>query len=337
VNADEIKHLNGHLQFATAYNPDGSVNSIKEYSGNMQSLTNPMTVPNLVVDTTLRAKTETKALLKIKAQKVNVPQVYAEAGLTVKLVADSASSIGRAVFNCRHGQFAEAARDLGVPTFMRNLRRIPPEKEAHQAWLELQYGWKPLLQDVYGAVQEFADKNVLHPDRLCVKVVANSETSSRSNRVVGSGGPAWTVTDLKSSKCRVIFYIKQNNPTLANAAAQGWSNPASLAWELLPWSFVADWFIPIGDYLGTLDATLGWDLVTGCRIEITENRAVNPLWLGTHMSYLGGYIRPGCGGRKYSFTRTPYTSFPSAALPRFKSPVSTTHMANAIALLRGLF
>lgn len=33
----------------------------------------------------------------------------------------------------------------------------------------------------------------------------------------------------------------------------GWSNPAAVLWEATPFSFVADWFYPIGDYLQALD------------------------------------------------------------------------------------
>jgi hypothetical protein len=34
-------------------------------------------------------------------------------------------------------------------------------------------------------------------------------------------------------------------------------NPASLLWELLPCSFVADWFVDIGGYLQNLESAMG--------------------------------------------------------------------------------
>lgn len=33
----------------------------------------------------------------------------------------------------------------------------------------------------------------------------------------------------------------------------GFSNPAAVLWEATPFSFVGDWFFPIGDYLNDLD------------------------------------------------------------------------------------
>lgn len=35
----------------------------------------------------------------------------------------------------------------------------------------------------------------------------------------------------------------------------GFTNPAAVLWEATPFSFVVDWFLPIGDYLKTLDGS----------------------------------------------------------------------------------
>jgi hypothetical protein len=37
------------------------------------------------------------------------------------------------------------------------------------------------------------------------------------------------------------------------------TSPASLAWELTPWSFLADWFVDVRGFLNKLDASLGFD------------------------------------------------------------------------------
>lgn len=43
----------------------------------------------------------------------------------------------------------------------------------------------------------------------------------------------------------------------------GLLNPLSVAWELMPLSFVADWFLPIGSYLSGFDANLRFDVTSG--------------------------------------------------------------------------
>lgn len=50
--------------------------------------------------------------------------------------------------------------------------------------------------------------------------------------------------------------FKINNPDLLLPAKVGLTNPLSVAWELIPFSFVVDWFLPIGKYLDALDVPL---------------------------------------------------------------------------------
>lgn len=41
------------------------------------------------------------------------------------------------------------------------------------------------------------------------------------------------------------------------ASQYGLNNPSLIAWELVPYSFVVDWFLPVGDYLERLGAFSG--------------------------------------------------------------------------------
>jgi hypothetical protein len=40
-------------------------------------------------------------------------------------------------------------------------------------------------------------------------------------------------------------------------------NPLSIGWEVIPYSFVVDWFAPIGNTLSSLTATAGLDFLGG--------------------------------------------------------------------------
>lgn len=55
----------------------------------------------------------------------------------------------------------------------------------------------------------------------------------------------------------------------------GLTNPLEVTWELLPFSFVADWFLPIGDYVSILDSTLGYILKGGTN---TVSRRIQGKW-----------------------------------------------------------
>lgn len=63
--------------------------------------------------------------------------------------------------------------------------------------------------------------------------------------------------------CEVKIVYKVENRTLASLNSLGLVNPLSLAWELLPMSFVVDWFIPIGGFLRQLTAPLGLEFTYG--------------------------------------------------------------------------
>lgn len=55
------------------------------------------------------------------------------------------------------------------------------------------------------------------------------------------------------------------NPNLHRATTLGLTNPAAIAWELVPFSFVVDWFIPIGNFLNS------WTDFLGLRFEDSYN------------------------------------------------------------------
>jgi hypothetical protein len=40
-----------------------------------------------------------------------------------------------------------------------------------------------------------------------------------------------------------------SNPNLYLASQLGFVNPAAIAWELVPFSFVVDWFVNVGEFL----------------------------------------------------------------------------------------
>jgi hypothetical protein len=50
---------------------------------------------------------------------------------------------------------------------------------------------------------------------------------------------------------------------LLQANRLGVINPLAIAWELYPFSFVIDWFVPIGSVLTAATATAGLEFVSG--------------------------------------------------------------------------
>lgn len=77
---------------------------------------------------------------------------------------------------------------------------------------------------------------------------------------------------------RTVFY-RVESPGLALAAELGLTNPALIAWELLPMSFLVDYFLKIGAFLESADALLGL-----AKPEVWDTVRLNGVLTGTEQS-----------------------------------------------------
>jgi hypothetical protein len=158
-------------------------------------------------------------------------------------IADVATRVYRSLKQLKRGNVVSAVRILSKGIRSSGSRRIS-KKDASDRYLEWTYAVAPLLQDVDNAVQHLA-YTLNRPLQQSVRV-------SRKAEAVGTipiGGPSqrasvsWLVR--KSIICRI--------DAINEAALVGLTDPAAVAWEVTPWSFVADWFIPVGNYLQALN------------------------------------------------------------------------------------
>lgn len=283
-----------------------------------------------------------KVLNNLKSQSFNAAQAYAERRQTADLLASTATRVAKAITSLRRGDMIGAARGLGVVPPKRAKRRFNKSYVKGQAdavgnaWLELQYGWKPLLSDVYGAAEHLAKSN---NNRLWGKAHGRAQ---RQETVVVNKDYAIApyvginrTTSVGKAKASVKYTIlyEVSSPTEQSLSKLGISNPTLLAWELLPYSFVADWFLPIGDWLQTLDATNGLTFKAGSYTYFRsweENTSTTFDYGNASYRNQGWQIS---GTKKVTVRRVPISGFPSAPFPSFKNPVSTSHVASAMALL----
>jgi len=291
----------------------------------------------------IQAKCEAGALRKLKAQNVNYSVAIGERHQTAQLVTQTLGRLTRAVVAAKRGSVRELTHALGLSTRgSRSPRKVISDARAFNLWLEYQYGWKPLLSDVHGAIKDLNEREK-QAGRTMV-TVKSGFTSRDSSSVPVTLSCVSDYYDYKASirdECRCFVrldYVRQDAPW-STLSQLGITNPLSVAWELVPWSFVADWFAPIGSYLDLLDADLGWSLRGGsCSIKSTRK-----------IVHSGGGIRSTSGwpvasggayvtgkGRSMVFTRTTYSSSPFPDLSYLTTKfgqASNQHVANGIALL----
>jgi hypothetical protein len=262
---------------------------------------------------------------------MNIANLIAERDQTLELFTKTARKLTSAINNLRRGNLNAAAKDFaGIPS-RRGRRRFNKQyaddraQAAANAWIELQYGWKPLIAEAQGAGESLAK---LALDRRTATAEAKKSVSLSHERVLEENiKDSYRKCDTKiDCKGSVIYRV---DPGWAHwLSGIGLTNPLSPAWELTPWSFIIDWFIPVGDTIAALDAVLGATFVTGSRtIHIT--RDISTMEIYSRSGYSGFSVLT---RREIEIVRTPFFDFPGVPMMQFKSPLSWAHAANALAL-----
>lgn len=137
--------------------------------------------------------------------------------------------------------------------FMRHMNKMPRKhvRESHHkfqqgdisgAFLSAHLGWTPLIQDVYAGL------NIDPPLERGTRIrVSRAGTPA----VMTLQYPARADSVTLSKEGRVIFIGDVSRPP--NFAARfGLDNPFLTAWNLVPLSFVADYFLPIGSVIDSM-------------------------------------------------------------------------------------
>jgi len=290
-----------------------------------------------------------KLLLQAKDSKANLVQAYAESDQLKRLIGDFAHTLGGAIVDLRLGRLRSAGARFGLTISKRKATRYSKlhknaKSEAKidemlaQGVLSIQYGIRPLISDVIGTAELYAQKVVEEVVNL-VKSKGNFEASptvtltESSRRMVQTSSVELQVT------VRYGATFAKGSETRHTLAQLGISNPLLIAWELMPWSFVIDWLLPVGNWISSLDATQGLDFVDGYRsVRIRSNRSDTQTWSDPMDKNAGAYGDGFCRSQYVvdSFERSVLTDWPSSSFPSFKNPVSWEHALNAVALLIGV-
>jgi hypothetical protein len=283
---------------------------------------------------------------KIKNTSANLAVAYAEAGKTATMVGDTAIKIARAMQFLKKGNFGAAAGQLGVGTRKRAESRFTrgyaqdAGKAVASGWLALNYGWKPLLDDVYGACEDLARNNL--NDMIVTSSAGHKLEFPINGTETSFNGKAksfyWGIGQAKYQVRISCSYKRPGNSSLVKLKETGITNPLLIAWELVPYSFVVDWFLPIGNWLDTFDATLGLTFHSGYRTVYFKSTAQ----MGWTYNGVDNYgvmqdARYQCSLYRVKVDRVVLADFPNPTLPRFKNPMSISHMASGIALLSQIF
>lgn len=220
---------------------------VSDASGNQQTYVgiNTWDVP-YYYDVSQEYKVIDKLRDKLYGSGFNPAVFLAEGRQTLDMISDRAQRIGSALYFLRKRSLNGVLDALGIQA-RRGVTRDwkGTRRSLSSLWLEVQYGWLPLLKDVEAGAQWLAEAN---QERRPGPIRA---------RRAWFGGEFAGDSGENSGLCwsRAIVYYQLQYVLYGTADSVATPNLATLAtvaWEKLPYSFVADWFVPIGGYLEAL-------------------------------------------------------------------------------------
>lgn len=211
-------------------------------------------------------KQEYKAIEKIQNRFFGsgfAPAVFAaETPQALKMIRDSAIRLGALIHSLRYRDRAGVEDALGTRTGNPRWRydgffeRLADRRRGVSSlFLELQYGWRPILQDAEDGAQYLAQAlEGQIPGKVSVRKVWSQTwvTPSRAYSLY------WECLRVKFSLQYIIHGQGLSASRLPNLYTA-----AEVVWEKIPYSFVADWFVPVGSYVSALKTAAS---LSGCKV-----------------------------------------------------------------------
>lgn len=271
-----------------------------------------------------RNRLVTECIIKIGDRKANYGEAIGESRQTLNHLANSVTRLAKALLALRKGNLPGMMRALGL-----SAKGIKSGKAPASIWLEAMYGWMPLVNDIYDTCDVL--RNGIKRKAHILSGVRQLSEAAPIN--ISSIYADMLGTASVRHRCKLFFRMTDSYADALHTL--GLINPAEVAWALVPYSFVVDWVLPVGNVLEAFSAMQGLTYIDGCISSFIEIEAK------------GKHIRPD----QASYTLQPESNFfwelgqfgfrrvvvttPTPGL-YVKSPFSTSHVLSAIALLRQL-
>lgn len=210
-----------------------------------------------------------------------------------------------------------------------------PIDDVSSKWLEWRYGWGPLVMDLVSALKALNKARI--PRRFMVRGFANDESDSSVDSAytisIGTTSFRKDVSHSRKVRAYVLYEVKEGYGALLNDFGV-LDFPAS-AWELVPFSFVVDWFIPIGDWVSAITPRIGVNILAA-GASMTEDLSVTRTVTGWAGSGTYKWDFSGLVGRKDSYSTRVYERETPVTVPLLPQPdvkIGIKRAVDAIALL----
>lgn len=241
------------------------------------------------------------------------------------MIAKRAIQLSRAAGALRKGKLGKFLEVLEITLNPKDKgRKYVRPKQFASYWLEYWMGWAPLANDIYSSADILGSEP---PSSVVVRVRSTDhferqQTQKRSGAFISS---RWFGT----VSCALSGKVEVTNPTLFKLNQLGLANPLATAWQLIPFSFIADWFLNLGNVLAQVTDWLGLKLSS---LAVSFKTVATASWICTSAKRLYGPASPDTVWRERD------TSFYSRKVNLRTLPTiqPTIRIPNGLSLTRGL-
>ena len=302
---------------------------------------------HLVLDPSLANDVMRKVLSQMSEQDVAFNAFMLQGKQSLKMVANLATGIAE-------GTDRLLTADFKKPKSFRKFLANAGDSAVRNfsgKYLEYLYGWKPLADDVENAFQHMID-GYTGPEQKRFRLKVKKSRLLRSGfdytgtaAAYFTNNSTWTQHLYRENRAKVVLHYEF--PSQAGEMLPTMT-PFGTAWEAAPWSFVIDWFIPIGDWIGAMEATqfaiFMEDAILTQSVKVAAKQSDRSRWVSTYFPWYDfppGTVReltppPMVSGQSFKMTRevlSPYDVLDRTLFPSFSSKFGLPQASQALALL----
>jgi hypothetical protein len=186
--------------------------------------------------------------------------VYNQRGRSSSNLWETLAELDKTIDTIRHplGAFS---RFIGGKGPIAKLKEVPGA--AANAWLQWQYGVKPVISDIDNII-----KGLKKPTGK-IRVTSRDKGSITQFRIANSTYHDAVFNIPLTAYCSDTIKVRgmsldESVVDLANNIGFSSKGLITLPWELVRFSFVVDWFISLGDYIGALVPAYGLNSLGSC-------------------------------------------------------------------------
>lgn len=201
-------------------------------------------------------------------------------------------------------------------------------------FLVWKYGWRPLLQSLWDSAEEVRRKVETDVSSFSGSWKEPVQKTGAGSLNINSVSGPWELEGNGAASCTIKVRLA---PPAVDLARWGTLNPVSLAWELIPYSFVVDWFWNVSNYLRNIETSYLYrtGFVNGYISELLHYKAYRTYGANSyHLNGVDNYrTKMRCFVRQVEFQRRVLTTYPLPYFPSVRVDMGASRWASAWALI----